>query len=72
MQPPGEIRVMNPDSRAVFRAHPTGYYAPFKDAYQYRVKIPGVEISFVVIDIPTRELRRYLWTKKPIPVAPLL
>jgi hypothetical protein len=72
MSPPGEIRVVNPESRAVFRAHPTGLYAPMKDAFQYRVKIPGVELSLVTIDVTSRELRAFLFDGQPIPVKPVL
>lgn len=68
MQPPGTIRVINPDSRAVFEAHPTGIYSPANDTFQYRVEPP---YSLVVLDIPTSELRHFILFGNPIPVRPL-
>lgn len=65
MSPPGEIRVINPESRAVFRARPTGLYAPSKDAYQYRIEKP---FDLVVLDITTAELVGFMFDGKPIPV----
>ncbi len=71
MSPPGEIRVINPVSRVVFKARPTGLYAPSKDAYQYRVMLPGIEESLVVIDVTTAELVEFMFDSEPIPVKPV-
>lgn len=71
MSPPGEIRVINPQSRAVFKAHPTGLYSRERNVFQYRVDIPGIDISFVVIEVTSAELTNFLLNGKPIPVKPV-
>jgi len=42
-----------------------------KDAFQYRVQIPGVILSLVVIDVTQRELREFVKTGKPVLIHPV-
>jgi hypothetical protein len=71
---PDEIKMINPQTRRVFAAHPcvtangNYIYDPMKDAYRYRIEIPGVESSMVVVDVRDSQIRNFLQTKKPIPV----
>ena len=76
MIPPGEIVMINANGRK-FKAHPshrenfttfqTEYlYNPAKATFQYRVQIPGILISMVVIDVSEAELRRFVNTGKPV------
>lgn len=45
-------------------------YHPAKQAFQYRVIIPGVDVSFVVQDVTERELRHHLLTGTPVLLRP--
>jgi hypothetical protein len=65
---PGEIVMVNAGGRR-FRAHPTGVRTS-RDTFQFRVHIPGVELSMVVQDVSRQELRVYGRTRVPIPIKP--
>jgi len=71
---PDQIRMINTETKAVFWAHPClslngcYLYDPMKDAYRYRIEIPGVEVSMIVVNVTDRQLRDFLRTKIPIPV----
>jgi len=69
MAPPGEICVINRDGRT-FRAYFTGLYNTLRHTYQYRVLIPNVELSLVVIEFTRRQLREYNRTDMPILIEP--
>jgi hypothetical protein len=78
MIPPGEITMVNLDGD-VFRARvsrrngfggPEFLYNPAKQAFQYRVIIPNVEVSMVVVDVTERELRHHLLTGTPVLIRP--
>jgi hypothetical protein len=78
MIPPGEITMVNLDgdvfrARASQRDGVTGreyLYNPAKQAYQYRVLIPNVALSMVVVDVTERELRHHLLTGTPVLIRP--
>jgi hypothetical protein len=76
MIPPGEIKMVNIDGRS-FLAHPCrtvegrGYiYNPVLDAFRFRVAIPGVEVSLIVVPVTTSELREFVNTGKPVLIRP--
>jgi hypothetical protein len=68
---PSEITMVNLDG-VTFRARPTNLYNKVRQAFQYRVILPGVAISMVVIDVTENELRDHLRTGKPVTIRPLL
>lgn len=71
---PDEIRMINTETKGVFSAYPcispSGKFLfdPVKQAYKYRIRIPGVELSMIVVDVTDRQLREFMRTKTPIPV----
>lgn len=79
MTPPGEIMMINANGRK-FKAFPSKrmpalggeeyLFNPAKNAFQYRVDIPGIIISMVVIDVTERELREFVNTGKPVLIRP--
>lgn len=80
MTPPGEIVMMNREGK-IFRAHvcerrnpvtneQEWLFNPIKRTFQYRVHIPGVELSLVVIDVTRQQLRDHIRTSIPIPIIP--
>lgn len=81
MIPPGEIRLINregkkftasPSTRINAKGETEWLYNPFKQAFQYRVNIPGVLISMVTVDVTERELRKYLQNGTPVVIRPVL
>jgi hypothetical protein len=78
MTPPGEITVVNIDGRR-FKAIPSRrnglggaeyLFNPSKDAFQYRVQIPGIILSMVTVDVTKRELQEFVKTGKPVLIRP--
>ena len=67
--PPGEISVINPQSRLIMRANCTGVQNS-ATTHQYRIHIPGMNFSLVCIDVSEAELRDYIKTAKPVTVKP--
>ena len=71
---PDEIKMVNTETKAVFSAHPcvslkgNFLFDPLKQAYKYRIKIPGVEVSMIVVDVTDDQLRNFVRNKQPIPV----
>jgi hypothetical protein len=70
---PNEIRLVN-HNKIVFTAiacvslDGNFLYNPYRDAYQYRVQIPNVEISMIVVEVTDRQLREFMANKQPIPM----
>ena len=69
MAPPGEIRLINRRGHK-FSAYFTGNYNFRSDTYQYRVQLPDVRISAVVINVDSCNLRKFIHGNKPIKVGP--
>ena len=71
---PNEIRMVNTETKVIFYAHPcvslrgNFLFDPVKRAYKYRIALPGVEVSLIVVDVTDKQLRDYAKTKAPIPV----
>lgn len=67
--PPGEVTMIN-HSGHVFRAHPTGVFHPRQKSFQYRLQIPGVKLSLIVVTLTEAQLNSYLRTLTPILIVP--
>lgn len=68
---PGEITMINREGK-IFYANPTGLYDPVRQVFQYRVKIPNVESSLVVVDVSKYELSRHIRFGTPVLIVPVL
>ena len=62
---PGEVTVVNRDGGR-FRAYLTGLHRYDYREHQYRVQIPNVKVSFVIVWIYEEELLDYCRTGRPI------
>jgi hypothetical protein len=63
---PSEIQVVNHRGQT-FRARPTGI-RPSAESYQYRIEIPGIAFSLVVVNVTESELREHLLSGKPVQI----
>jgi hypothetical protein len=63
---PSEIQVMNHRGE-IFRARPTGI-RPSQGAHQYRIQLPNVEFSLIVVTVTENELRDHVQTGFPVQI----
>ncbi len=73
MIPPGEVQARNYRGQlfwcdAVRNREGEYRYNVAKSAFQYRVRIPGIIVSMITIDVSEGDLREFVRSGKPVTI----
>jgi hypothetical protein len=73
MIPPSEIQARNIRGQVFYADAVRNQLGEYKynvaeAAFQYRIRIPGIILSMITIDVPENELREFVKSGKPVTI----